>query len=347
MGKELKEILNKIREQELVSDDSLVRESWRETHNKARRLRRRHHLAVTGVAASVALLIIAGYCLLPKEKPEESAGIEMYALRNAEYDVSNSQNIRLIMSEGEEMSVGGKESNIEYGALGKIIIDADTVTEVSDDSAPRYNQIIVPHGKRTKVVLSDGTKVFVNSGTRVIYPLRFGTGNREIYVEGEAYFDVAHDSSRPFIVKTADMTVQVLGTSFNVFAYKDAPEKHVVLVNGKVDVTDGKTPRKMNPGQKVGYREGKLDKPKTVNVEEYTSWVNYALSYDNASLETIFKRLHYYYGVDFNIQGDISRMHVSGKLDLKESIEDVMASIAYSVPITIRIDKNEITVSAN
>ena len=99
-----------------------------------------------------------------------------------------------------------------------------------------FNQIIVPPGKRTNVVFADGTKICVNAGTRVVYPEVFLDDSREIYVEGEIYLEVFRDESRPFIVRTEKMNVRVLGTTFNISAYKNQTESSVVLVEGKVEV---------------------------------------------------------------------------------------------------------------
>lgn len=345
MDKELfKDLLNLIAAHEVKVSDDETRASWHESIMKATQLRRRHRIALWGAVASLAILLLVGGTLLFRPSAATPSDIVLYALEDTDYDMTNTQDIKLIMAEGEMMTLGGNESNIDYSTVGKIIVDRDTLTVVADDTSVRYNQIIVPYGKRTNISLSDGTRIIINSGTNVTYPLRFGVGDREIYIDGEAYFDVAHDNDRPFIVHTADMTVRVLGTTFNVFAYKDAPEKSVVLVNGLVEVKNNHISKCMRPNQMVTCTASSLSNPHDVDVSQYISWVNNTLQYNNCSLESVFSQLHYYYGVDFEVADNIGDMYVVGKLDLKESIQEVMTSIAYSVPITVTIDNNKIKV---
>lgn len=104
----------------------------------------------------------------------------------------------------------------------------------------KYNQIITAKGKRSQLQLSDGTMLWVNSATRVIYPTQFSETEREIYVDGEIYIEVAKENKRKFIVKTKDFSVQVLGTKFNVSSYENNAISKVLLVEGKVSVKKDK-----------------------------------------------------------------------------------------------------------
>lgn len=318
---------------ELEVDEQELTESWLESCDRAvkRRVRLWIRRAVT-VSAAAAVLCLAYFAFRPAvgQHPE---GIELYALQQQPADISGSGDIRLIMSEGAVMNIGGAKANIDYAQSGKIIVESDTITDNADDTKPRYNQLIVPHGKRTHLHLSDGSRLCVNSGTRVVYPIRFGTGDREIFIEGEAYLEVAKDENRPFIVKTGGFDVRVLGTKFNVFAYPDAQSKQIVLVEGSVMLADGDKNVKMRPGELVEATGTGLSEPRKVDVERYISWISNTLSYEREPLRAVFDKLHHYYGLDFDVRCDISKMYVSGKLDLQETPEDVLSSLSFSIPV--------------
>jgi len=314
-------------------DETEIEGTWLENCRLARQRKKRLWTRRLAAAASVAAVATLVYFAFDSGGGRTSDNIELYALQQRPLaDYANSS-IRLVLSEGEIMNIGGSESDIDYACSGKVIIDADTIAEKDDDFKPRYNQLIVPHGKRTHLHLSDGSRLCVNSGTRVVYPLRFGTGDRKIYLEGEAYLEVSRDESRPFIVKTGQFEVKVLGTKFNVFAYPGAAKKQIVLVEGGVLVDDSKTSRKMKPGELVEQTSSGLSPAREVHAASYISWINNTLTCDNEPLRAVFDRLHHYYGLNFDIKCDIGNMYVSGKLDLQETPEDVLAAISFSVPV--------------
>ena len=341
-----KELIEILAHSDIEVKGNEIEESWMESCRIAKRRKKR--LLITGwlVTASVAAMLALVYFAYDAKIADTPDNIELYVLRQQSLSDSTNSSIQLIMSEGEVMTIGGSESNIDYACLGKIIVDNDTITEKTDDLEPRYNQLIVPHGKRTHLHLADGTRLCVNSGTRVVYPLRFGTGDRKILIEGEAYLEVAKDESRPFIVKTEEFEVKVLGTKFNVFAYPNADRKQVVLVDGSVLVNDNRTYRKMKPGELVEKNSSELTIPKKVDTESYISWINNIMVYKKEPLNSVFDRLHHYYGLNFKINCDISNIYISGKLDLQETVEDVLASIASSVPVECVRIGNDVSVSA-
>ena len=149
--------------------------------------------------------------------------------------------IQLVLSD-KLIPISGQESQIEYDAKGTVAVNSEKIADVSLNSAntskrlSEFNQLIVPNGKRSTLILEDGTKLWVNAGSRIVYPVTFADKKREIYVNGEVFLEVTPDKKRPFIVKTKEIDVQVLGTSFNVMAYETDESSSVVLVTGAVQV---------------------------------------------------------------------------------------------------------------
>lgn len=344
-GDKMRDLVDIFGRREIKLSDDEIDELWKIDSEKAARTRRRAILwrSISVAAAACVLFAVFAWRRTPATSRLDS--IELYALNERPASDSELTDVMLIMADRTEMNVGGAESDIDYTVKGKIVVDSDTIDENSDDSAPRFNQLIVPYGRRTRLRLSDGTCVHVNSGTRVVYPLSFGTGDRTVFIEGEAYFEVAKDSDRPFIVKTGNVSVRVLGTKFNVFAYH-GENPNVVLVEGSVDVSTSGAKRRMKPGQKVEALGDVLGEPEKVNVESYISWTKNELVYDNEPLSSVFSRLETYYGISFDIRCDISRMYVSGRLLLAENPADVLSSISFSVPVDLSSDNSVVTVTS-
>lgn len=288
-------------------------------------------------AASSAAAIFLGVFLLGQQFI--SSYIEEDAIADFVLQTQISQTtdgeIRLLMPGKKEIEVEANDANIVYSQSGTVVINSDTVNQVAiKEKEVEFNQLIIPKGKRTQLTLSDGTRLWVNSGTRVVYPSYFDKNRREIYVEGEVYLDVFHNEKAPFIVKTKDFQVQVLGTVFNVSAYPSEGMSSVVLVEGSVNVKNQEREQvKLAPGQLVNIHTGQLNTPKNVDVEPYVCWVKNMLMYTDEPLDRVFKKLNLYYGREFILDSEVEKMLVSGKLDLKEKLEDVLHTISFSAPI--------------
>lgn len=159
------------------------------------------------------------------------------------------------------------------------------------------DQIITPPGKQVQMILADGTRLWINAGTHVMYPHQFQKGHREIFVNGEVYLEVARNEQVPFFVRTKDFYVQVLGTKFNVNSYNSTSGSSVVLVEGSVKV-EGKSQEEivLTPNQYISIQHGKLASPIEVDVKEYVSWVDNLLVYNTEKpLTDVLRKLELYY----------------------------------------------------
>lgn len=196
------------------------------------------------------------------------------------------------------------------------------------------NKLVVSYGKRAHVTLCDGTKIWANAGTVLLFPTRFEDKKREIYVDGEIYIDVTPNPEKPFIVKTSDMGIKVLGTSFYVSAYRKDAEKSIVLVTGKVEVaaSNGETVRIL-PNDRFRQSADRYVVDK-VNVEDYGSWKDGQLSFRNTELSVILNQLSRYYNVRI-VYDKQQRITCSGKLDLDDTIEQLLNTITETAPVVI------------
>lgn len=164
-------------------------------------------------------------------------------------------------------------------------------------------------GERSRVVLPDGTKVMISNNTRLSYPASFGKRDRKIKLTGEAFFEVAKDRELPFFIQSDEAQIKVLGTKFNVYAYRDEPFFELTLQTGSVEVTSHRYPHKpmiLEPNEKVrmNYEDGILMKEQT-DLRLETAWMCGDLFFRSESLSEIFKKIERFYGVSITYTGDL------------------------------------------
>ena len=296
---------------------------------------RRFRSFIWMVAASVTVLIIFSisyiYTNVNKTPDVEAIAREMAVTPEAD-------DIQLVLPD-KQIPISGQESQIEYDAKGTVVVNSEKIADAFQSSANsskrslEFNQLIVPNGKRSTLILEDGTKVWVNAGSRIVYPVAFADKKREIYVNGEVFLEVAPDKNRPFVVKTKEMDVQVLGTSFNVMAYETDESASVVLVTGSVQVdTRDDEDFRLEPNRMFSYHKGECD-IKDVNVNDYILWKDGLYTYRSEHLSVILDRLSRYYGKKISYKSDVADLRCSGKLDMQEDLEVVLDGLSQTAPI--------------
>ncbi|GAA4806093.1 FecR family protein [Olivibacter ginsenosidimutans] len=213
----------------------------------------------------------------------------------------------------------------------------------------QYNSIGVPYGKRSQLLLEDGTKIWLNAGSILTFPEHFADNQREVYLEGEGYFEVAADVHRPFNVKSAHMDIHVLGTSFNVSTYADDTFASTILLSGKVEVSSNSSiifdKQILEPGM-----EAKVSKQLQTLVvnkapEGSVSWTKRRLILKNTSLAEINKKLERFYNTPIIDHSDVS-IHdtFSGSLDLSQSLQEVLQNIYDKQTYTAKLIERRICI---
>lgn len=199
------------------------------------------------------------------------------------------------------------------------------------------------------VVLSDGTRVWLNSNSKITYPAQFSGGQRTVYLEGEAYFVVTHDPAHPFILSTSSIQVKVLGTTFNMQAYPGEDHAEAVLVGGKIVIADheGKELHTMAPGQlaRFGQSDHSL-KVSDVDTGPYTGWRNGQIALYGANLRTITSRLAGLYQANISIsasQTDTARYNFI--FSKKKTLPEVMEMLSFIAPIHYRVQGKEVQIT--
>ena len=215
-----------------------------------------------------------------------------------------------------------------------------------------YNTLNIPYGKRFKIQLSDGTIVHLNAGTTLKYPVKFIEGkNRKVFLNGEAFFNVAKDAKHPFIVNSDALDVQVIGTQFNVSSYHEDNHSDVVLVEGSVSLNlenDNNTNNKtlLKPGYKGSFNknEGNIA-TKQVLTNIYTSWIYGELFFRNITFEDILKKMERHYNVTIiNKNSRLSKEEFNASFR-EAPIEKILEYFKITYNIQYTINENNIIIN--
>ena len=190
------------------------------------------------------------------------------------------------------------------------------------------------------MILADGSKVWVNSGSTLKFPSTFKADKREIWVDGEIYIEVEKNKARPFYVNTSHMLINVVGTQFNVTAYDEDTDYSVVLVEGCVDVSIDKEKARLLPNQMLSVSMDRIS-VKKIDVNNYISWKEGYLQFTSEPLSNILSR---YYDTPIDCDQNIAQLKCNGKLVLFDNIEDVMKTIYNTIPIKYSHEADRILV---
>ncbi len=266
--------------------------------------------------------------------------------------------IILMLEDGSLMEVIEEGSAPLVNAFGKDVgmmsngrLDYDKVITTSEKYI--YNTLSVPYGKKSQLILSDGTKIHLNSGSSVRYPAAFmKNGKRQVFLDGEAFFEVAKDKNRPFIVNSNEMNVRVLGTRFNVSSYLDDAQTSTVLVEGSVGLFKKgedfslESSALLEPGYK-GVLEKSMNEIvfEQVDTEIYTGWVQGKIIFNRMPFKDILKKLERQYNVEITNQNKALDEEIFTASFDTETIEQVLAAFNKNYPINYEIRENRIVIN--
>ena len=246
---------------------------------------------------------------------------------------------QIILANGTTKEFDTEKTTIKQTSSGILAINNDTIDFKQTSTPTAINKIIIPYGKRSEITLADGTHIWLNSGSQLSYPTEFKSDSREVYLSGEAFFDVKHDNGKPFYVITRDIKIKVLGTSFNVTSYDEDKTAQTVLVKGKVSVGKNQLFAKtldLIPGERMIYDKNNKNLTKDqVDVKLYASWLNGYLIFESLPITEVYKKLERYYNRNIIAESGLDKITFSGKLDLKNKIEDVLENISFASSVRV------------
>ena len=218
-----------------------------------------------------------------------------------------------------------------------------------DETAPGQLVVAVERGQKANITLPDGSKVWLNSQSRLTYSTNFNVKQRELQLDGEAYFEVAHNPDKPFIVRSNDISVRALGTAFGVKAYNEDLLISSILMKGKVLVTtpDGETILK--PNERIMYDKTTHKKVQSTvtNATDFTGWIHNELRFEDESLADIAKTVQRIYNVDVIFASEkLKYQRYTGTIN-NNSLENVLNIISLTSPVSFQINNQRVTLSEN
>tara|TARA_R110002033_G_scaffold98450_2_gene146682 strand:+ start:1095 stop:2228 length:1134 start_codon:yes stop_codon:yes gene_type:complete len=318
--------------------NKIIHKRKTQNHSKIRKLFSQNWVRYAAVFVGLALVLQFYFKQANNQDDSLNINEEMIVLQTANEKNNLNENVN-----GQITNESGNVIAIQQGDVLKYQKDKNSTDLV-------YNELKVPKGKTFKLVLSDGTQIHLNADTNIRFPVNFISGkNREVYLDGEAYFEVAKDETNPFIVQAKDLQVQVLGTHFNVSSYDDSI-KHAVLVEGSVSVSNHgintiqKEPMIIKPGQKASLVPDGLD-INVVDVEDYISWTQNLLVFNNQSFPEIVKKIERRYNVEIENQySELDTTRFTGKFK-NETILQLMDTFKESANFNYQIKNGKIIIT--
>ncbi|MEX0315143.1 MAG: FecR family protein [Allomuricauda sp.] len=317
-------------------------QGWENITEKQRSAHRKKVIQLNVIkyaAIFIGIIGIGAYILLTKNAPalsdsnsitlqQENGDIEVITI-SKEQDILNAKGERIGVQKGGQLKYEAKSN-------AKNLV---------------YNELSVPYGERFELILSDNTKIYLNAGTTLKYPVQFIPGkNRQVYLKGEAYFNVAKDSLHPFIVNAESVDVQVLGTQFNISSYPEDPSINTVLVEGSVKITPENQEINsilLEPNHKASWNKGSnLMSSEKVDTEIYTGWITGKLIFKNTPFLEIQRKLERHYNVTIiNENEALKSERFDATFDI-ETINQVLLSFKENHPTLNYIinNSNEITI---
>lgn len=323
--------------------------SWEEFMTWRRRYERRRKLLVVRCVAAVAILFLVSTCVwFVNRGGEESQFMFPSEIKPGSLRAS------LILNDGQEIMLDKRLSLMESDS--SVVLSNEkgelsyrNVRERAGESS--VNTLRVPCGGEYQLMLADGTRVRVNSESELVFPTCFNSDRREVFLKGEAYFQVAPDSDKPFYVRVNDYIVKVTGTSFNVTSYTDDPCTMTTLVEGKVSVygNDSTWNCDLTPGHMLKFDKGTA----RVTSEEcdpriYTSWIDGEFKFRDMRLEDIMKKLNRWY--DFEVayeEEELKDLRFSGAAEKYNLVEFLLKMIEEVTKVRFDIEGKRIMVKNN
>lgn len=300
----------------------------------------------TSAAAAILIILISGLLFLPVKPQQEEAIVTA--------DIQpGTKKATLVLDDGSSIAISTEPIAISQ-AGAEIKNDSITGLSLSNDNSQitneevKYSKLIIPAGGEYQITLSDGTKVWLNSASELRFPSRFTGNSREVELKGEAYFDVTHNSKKPFIVKTADMNIKVYGTEFNICAYDNDNKIAATLVNGKVSIKPVNGQEVMiYPSEQLSYsRNGQQISIQKVDISLYTSWKDGIYSFENATLEEIMNYIQRWYIFDITYDKEnLRNMRFTGEFQKDKPLSYGLELIKLTCEVDFKIDHNKVLVT--
>ncbi len=314
------------------------------------RLHVRHRMKRFMSAAAIFIAILSGIYYLLITKPTSIDPVATEKPMKLKHDIAPPEGNKAILTLADGSTIYlDSTGNGTLATEGQVkVVRKGNDEIVYTGAAPRtitYNTLSLPKGsKPIRLVLSDGSIVWLNAASSLTYPTAFIGDKRKVTITGEAYFEVAKDPAMPFYVSHDDMMVKVLGTHFNVNTYNDEQNVNVTLLEGKVDVWLGSKNELLKPGQQARLSGNDIQLIKSVDLDEVMAWKNNEFYFTGTDIETIMHQVERYYDVKVRFKDHVPYKFVA-KISRNISLSQFLEKLELTNLVHFKIDQNEVIVS--
>ena len=309
--------------------------------------RRGRKLYVWGARVAAVAVVLLGIMVLWNKEGERT--MHMADVLKVE---SGSPKALLVLNTGKEIELKDGETRevVNIAGVGVVQDSSGGVrfedSGVENEEEEGYNTIIVPERGEYFAVLNDGTKVWMNSGSELVFPTRFRGDRREVKLKGEAYFEVVSDKQKPFYVQTEEATVRVLGTAFNVLAYREDGRVEVALLRGKVSFDVKEEEFLLEPGEIATWKqETGSTMIREGNVQAIVDWTSGRFNFEDISLVELAAKLERWYGVKFVFGDEASKaLRFSGAVTKYRPLDYVLDIISKTTSVHFKSSGEQILI---
>jgi hypothetical protein len=286
------------------------------------------------VAAAVLIIVLAttAYVLLNGRLEKSGTVTQKMALQDVQAPQIN--RARIMLANGRtfylDTAASGTLIQQQQVSLKKNADGQIAYQGVAQNGSVIYNTLINPRGSKViDMTLTDGSRVWLNAGSSLTYPIAFTANERQVTVNGEAYFEIAHNPSKPFIVRKGDLQVRVLGTHFNVNAYDDEQDIKITLLEGSVNVAQANENKVLAPGEQA-IVDSVIHMLGNVNIEQVIAWKNGYFMLNKADIRTIMRQVARWYDVDIVYAQGVPKGTFSGEVPRTFNLSEVLKVYEYS-----------------
>ncbi len=333
---------------QFANSPSELKKALKKIHKKTglyNRYRNVQIISITSIAASILFIL---YFQL--QKPTEPQHIEV--VQKAQSIAPGSNKAVLILADGTERDLTSENNTIITADGAEIKNSGNTLEYIGKAGQPleiKYNTLKIPRGGEYFLVLSDSTKVWLNSETTLRFPVQFAADCRRVELTGEAYFEVSKNEKSPFVVTSNNQQIKVLGTQFNISSYPDNSAIYTTLVEGKVEVSSEsnsaiKLTLKPNEQSILNKNDGQIQK-RTVDVNQYIAWKDGRFVFRDQMLGDIMNTLSKWYNVQFVFSNESDRsLRFTGNLQRYDDFSNILEKIERTNEVKFEVEKNIITI---
>jgi len=315
---------------------------------------RKNWWRVAAAAIGIITIVGLGYLFIPKNNKQEAQSISQKHLPATDVSAPKSSRAMITLANGDKVFLDSinkgqlaLEENVKVVKLatGEVVYQNENGEALKET---RYNTLFNPKGSKVAtIVLSDGTRAWLNAGSSLTYPVSFIDNDRKVSVSGEVYFEVtsllAEGKKRPFLVQTHSATIEVLGTHFNVNSYEDEPEAKITLLEGAVRIRRNNESKLLKPGEQAQI-SSTIKVTDDIDEEEVMAWKNGFFQFAGADVDEVMRQLARWYDVEIVYEGKPAEQHFRGGISRDVEVSKVFEMLETTGAVRFRIEGKRIIV---